>query len=120
MHTLFSAFAPIFSKRVWPQVLVLAVGAILAPGKRTVTSVLQVMGPSDDERFQNYHRVLNRAVWSSLAVSQALLGLLIHAFAPAGAIVLGLDDTIERRRGANGLTGPLPAPRLACWACSRC
>jgi len=99
--TLFSAFAPIFSKRVWPQVLVLAVGAILAPGKRTVSSVLQVMGLSDDERFQNYHRVLNRAVWSSLAVSQVLLGLLINAFAPAGTIVLGLDDTIERRRGAK-------------------
>ena len=99
--TLFSAFAPIFSKRVWPRVLVLAVGAILAPGKRTVTSVLQVMGLSDGARFQNYHRVLNRAVWSSLAVSQVLLGLLINAFSPAGTIVLGLDDTIERRRGAK-------------------
>ena len=56
---------------------------------------------SDDKCFQNYHRVLNRAVWSSLAVSQVLLGLLINAFAPAGTIVMGLDDTIERRRGAK-------------------
>ena len=48
--TLFSACAPIFSKRVWPQVLVLVVGAILAPGKRTVTSVLQIMGLSGDEQ----------------------------------------------------------------------
>jgi len=99
--TLFSAYAPIFNKRVWPQVLVLVVGAILAPGKRTVTSVLQVMGLSGDEHFQNYHRVLNRAVWSSLAASQVLLGLLISAFAPVGTIVMGLDDTIERRRGAK-------------------
>jgi len=99
--TLFSAFAPIFSKRVWPQVLVLAVGAILAPGKRTVTSVLQIMGLSDDEHFQNHHRVLNRAVWSSLAASQIPLGLLVSAFAPVGTIVMGLDDTIERRRGAK-------------------
>ena len=99
--TLFSAYAPIFNKRVWPQVLVLVVGAILAPGKRTVTSVLQVMGLSGDKHFQNYHRVLNRAVWSSLAASQVLLGLLISAFAPVGPIVMGLDDTIERRRGAR-------------------
>jgi hypothetical protein len=28
-----------------------------------------------------------------------LLGLLIHAFVPAGPVILGLDDTIERRRG---------------------
>ena len=66
-----------------------------------MTSVLRVMGLSDDEHFQNYHRVLNRAVWSSLEVSQMLLGLLVHAFAPGGPIVMGLDDTIERRRGTK-------------------
>ena len=97
--TLISAFAPVFSNRIWPQVLVLVVGAILAPGKRTVTSVLQIMGLSDEEHFQNYHRVLNRAVWSSLAVSQVLLGLLVSAFASVGAVVIAMDDTIERRRG---------------------
>jgi hypothetical protein len=74
-------------------------GAILAPGKRTVTSALRVMGLSQDAQFQNYHRVLNRALWSGLAASQILLGLLVSAFAATGTIVLGLDDTIERRRG---------------------
>ncbi len=28
-----------------------------------------------------------------------MLGLLIHAFAPTGPVILGVDDTIERRRG---------------------
>jgi hypothetical protein len=28
-----------------------------------------------------------------------LLGLLLDAFAPSGPVLLGLDDTIERRRG---------------------
>jgi hypothetical protein len=45
---------------------VLVVGAILAPGKRTVTAILRVMGLSAEAHFQNYHRVLNRAQWSSL------------------------------------------------------
>ena len=99
--TLISSFAPNFSKRVWPQVQVLIVGAILAPGKRTVTSVLRVMGLSDDGHFQNYHRVLNRAVWSSLTLSHMLLDLLLSTFAAVGTIVMGLDDTIERRRGAK-------------------
>jgi hypothetical protein len=79
----------------------LLTGAILALGKRTVTSVLRVMGLSDDKHFQNYHRVLNRAVWSSLAASQILLGLVVIAFVPLGAIVMGLDDTIERRWGVK-------------------
>jgi hypothetical protein len=38
------AFAPLFSKRVFQSVQVLLFGAILAIGKRTVTSVLRVMG----------------------------------------------------------------------------
>jgi hypothetical protein len=96
---LMAAFAPLFSKPVFQHVHVLLVGAILSPGKRTVTQALRVMGKSQDAHFQNYHRVLNRAVWSSLAAGQILLGLLISAFARHGTIVLGLDDTIERRRG---------------------
>jgi hypothetical protein len=93
------AFAPLFSKPVFQHAHVLLMGAILSPGKRTVTSALRVMGLSQDKQFQNYHRVLNRALWSGLAASQILLGLLVSAFASTGTIVLGLDDTIERRRG---------------------
>lgn len=79
----------------------LFVGAILATGKRTVTAVLRIMGLSADQHFQNYHRVLNRAVWSSLAAARILLGLLVATFVPSGPIVMGLDDTLERRRGAK-------------------
>ena len=93
-------FAPLFSRRVWMQAQVLAVGAILSPGKRTVTSALKVMGLSDERHFINYHRVLSRARWSGLAASRILLGLLICFLAAAGMpLVLGLDDTVERRNG---------------------
>jgi hypothetical protein len=95
------AFEPLFSNYVWPQVQVLLVGAILTPGKRTVTAVLRIMGLSTEKHFQNYHRVLNRAVWSSLAASRVLLGMLVAAFVPSGRIIIGLDDTLERRRGAK-------------------
>ena len=99
--TLITTFAPIFSRCIWDHIQILLVGAILAPGKRTVTAVLQIMGLSHDRHFQNYHRVLNRAVWSSLAVSRVLLTLLVSTFAASGPLVIGLDDTIERRRGAK-------------------
>jgi hypothetical protein len=95
-------FELLFSERVWEWAKILLVGAILAPGKRTVTAALRVMGLSDDAQFQNYHRVLNRAVWSPYAASRILLRLLVLAFVPPDApIVLGLDDHIERRRGAK-------------------
>jgi DDE superfamily endonuclease len=96
------SFEQLFSERVWEWAKVLLIGAILAPGKRTVTAALRVMGLSDERQFQNYHRVLNRATWSSHALSRILLGLLLRAFVPADApVVLGLDDHIERRRGAK-------------------
>jgi hypothetical protein len=94
-------FAPLFAKRVWVRAQVLVVGAILAPGKRTVTSALRVMGLSEERHFQNYHRVLSRAAWSSLGASRILLRVLVDTFAPMGPVVLALDDTIERRRGAR-------------------
>lgn len=93
------AFAPLFSQRVWPQALTLVMGALESPGKGTVSQVLRVMGLADEPEFQRYHRVLNRAVWSSRQASRILLSLLVSTFAADGVIVMGLDDTIERRWG---------------------
>ncbi len=92
-------FQPLFSKSVWQNAQMLLSGAILAIGQRTVTACLRVMGQSDNKHFQNYHRVLNRAQWSTLAASRLLLRLLVATFAPTGELVFGLDDTLERRRG---------------------
>jgi len=91
----------LFSKRAWPLVQVLLAGAILAVGPRTVSAVLRVMGLSQERQFQKYHRVLNRVKWSTLAASRRLLKLLIEAFVPEGPLIMALDDTIERRRGAK-------------------
>jgi DDE superfamily endonuclease len=93
------AFAPLFSPSVWGYAQVLLLGAILAPGKRTVSSVLRIVGLGGEQHFQNYHRVLNRARWDSRAASRILLRLLVRTFAPSGPLLVGLDDTIERRWG---------------------
>lgn len=95
-------FERLFSARVWEWAKILLVGAILAPGKRTVTACLRVMGRSQEGHFQVYHRVLNRACWSSRKVSRVLLTLLLQAFVPLNApVILGVDEHIERRRGAK-------------------
>jgi hypothetical protein len=99
LMNLIVAFAPLFSKPVFEHAKLLLVGAILAIGKRTVTACLRVCGKADDHRFQNYHRLLNRAHWSPIAASRILLRLLVSAFGSQGELVVGLDDTIERRRG---------------------
>ena len=57
-----ATFSPLLSNRVWPYAQVLLVGAILTPGKRTVSAVLRTMGLSQAPHYINYHRVLSRAV----------------------------------------------------------
>jgi hypothetical protein len=79
---------------------VLLVGAILAPGARTVGSALRAMGLDREKRFHRYHRVLSRARWSSREVARVLLGLLVETFVPEGCpLILGIDETLERRYG---------------------
>jgi hypothetical protein len=70
-----------------------------APGKRTVSAALRVMGLGQTEHFQRYHRLLNRAVWSGREASHVLLGVLVSTLVPNGPLVIGVDETLERRWG---------------------
>jgi DDE superfamily endonuclease len=94
-------FAAAFTNAVWRHVLVLVAGVVLAPGRRTVTGALRVMGLDQGAGFAVYHRVLSLGRWSSRAVAHRLLLLLVAALVPQGPVVIGLDDTIERRWGAK-------------------
>ena len=90
----------LFTRPTRQNVLRLVAGAILAPGKRTVTAALRILGREHETDFPIYHGVLSRAVWSSRAVASWLLRLLVDTFLSADAtVVIGIDDTIERRWG---------------------
>jgi hypothetical protein len=90
-----------FTAAAWRHVLVLVGGALLAPGRRTVAAALRVMGLGEVAGFAVYHRVLNQGHWCSRMLAHRLLLLLVAAFVPDGPVVVGLDDTIERRWGAR-------------------
>src|SRR6202795_933318 len=95
-----SEYTNLSPRPTWSNVLVLLAGVILAPGRRTVTTALRILGRDRDPDFCTFHRILNRATWSSRAAAGQLLILLIKAFVPSGApVVIGIDDTIERRWG---------------------
>ena len=100
MVQVLAPFTPLFSKRIWQHAQLLLVGAILAPGRRAVSSALHAMGLNQEKRFHRYHRVLSRASWSSREVGRVLLGLLVEAFVPErDPLVVGIDETLERRYG---------------------
>src|SRR5918995_1247173 len=100
MIRVLTPFAPLFSERVFEHVQVLIAGAILTPGKRTVSSALRAMGLDQRKTFHRYHRVLSRAKWSSMEASRILLDSLVEVFVPEGdPLVVGIDETLERRQG---------------------
>jgi DDE superfamily endonuclease len=88
-----------FSGRTRATVAALAVGAVLAVGPRTVTTVLRTLGLADEPGFASFHRVLNRNAWSGLVLARTLVHALVAAFVPDGPIIIGVDHTLERRRG---------------------
>jgi hypothetical protein len=98
-EALLLSFAPLFTQATFGNARQLVIGALLAPGRRTVAAALRISGLEAKRTFTNYHRVLSRARWSSRQASRILLLLLLVAFALRGPVVLGLDETIERRWG---------------------
>ena len=112
-----SGFRDCFTAPVWNHILVLVAGAVLAPGKRTVSQALRVMGLAAKPGFARYHEVLSRARWDGRAVAHKLLAQVLDAFLPAGEVVIGIDDTIERRWAPRsrraGSTAIRCAPHMA-------
>ena len=94
-------FATLFTNPTWQKAQLLLVDTILTPGQRTVAAALRVMGRSNQRDYARYHEVLNRAVWSSRAAARVLLLLLQHLDCGDGPLIFGIDETLERRRGAK-------------------
>ena len=53
--TVILPYATLFCKRVFGHVQLLLTGAILTPGKRTISSVLRIMGEGPTKTFHKYH-----------------------------------------------------------------
>ena len=76
--TVILPYGSLFCKRVFSHVQLLLTGAILTPGKRTISSVLRIMGQGSTKAFHKYHRVLSQVEWSTLQASQLLLNQLVR------------------------------------------
>ena len=99
--TVILPYASLFCKRVFVHVQLLVAGALLAPGKRTISSVLRIVGLHQEKAFHKYHRVLSHAQWSTLAASRRLLQQLLAIFIGQEPLIVGIDETLERRWGAK-------------------
>jgi hypothetical protein len=95
-----SAFQVLFvQQRSWQKAQQLIIGALLCRGKRTMSQVLRVLGLEQEAHYGNYYRMLSRVGWSGLAGAQILLGLIVTGLVSGGQVVIGVDETLERRWG---------------------
>jgi DDE superfamily endonuclease len=120
MIRVLSSFAPLFSERVFEHVQVLIAGAILTPGKRTISSALRAVGLDQHKTFHRDHRVLSRAKLSGMEASRIVLDSLVKTFVPEGPLVVGVDETLSAVRGRGqpqkGSTATLRAPATPTWS----
>ena len=97
--TFLSIFVAEFTKSTWKNMLHLIQGAILCRGARRITTILHVLGLSQQSNFSKYHRVLSRAKYNSINLSKILFGLIIPMLPDSWPILIAADETLERRKG---------------------
>ena len=73
-------FRDYFTTAVWRHSLVLVAGSLLAPGRRTVTTALRVLGLKQ----ASHHRVLSHGRGLPVLSGSRLLLLLVAAIVPMG------------------------------------
>lgn len=86
-----------FTNKIWGHAMLLLVGTLMCRGGRTVCSALKTLGMRGEKGFDKYHKVLNRAKWSSHIGSKILLKQLLGA--ENETLVIAVDEHLERRSG---------------------
>src|SRR5262249_19891390 len=105
-------FSDLFTRPTWSNVLVLLGGAILAPGRRTVTATLRILGLERDPQFCTFHRILNRACWSSRSAAGRLLLLLISILVPRLRRRVASLTAVSTTAASSALGHGRPHPRI--------
>lgn len=97
--TLMASFRPVLSARTAENLSVLARGAVLAGGPRTVTACLWAVWPWVRKHWSAYHNVLRRARLEPLALARVLFTLALPLIPEGSTVELAVDDSLVRRYG---------------------
>ena len=98
---LLMSFSIAFTQPTFQRMLPLAVGAMLALGRRTVTAMLRRAGGLAPGHFSSYHRVFSRAAWSLWPLGRVLAEALFKWLDPNEPIRIIVDDTTAQHRGKH-------------------
>jgi len=100
MITVLAAFAPLFSRPVYKNAILLFVGHFLCTGRRTLTNLLRRLGMHKENNFTKYFYVIRKAKWSTFQSSKILFLLIVeHLLPKESQIEINIDTNLNRRRG---------------------
>jgi len=98
---LVAAFSVAFTRPTYQRVIVLILGAILSPRRRTVTAILQTVGPLAKGHWSDFHRVLCRRVWRNRALGRVLAAMVLELIPPQSPVVCAVDDNAVPHDGPS-------------------
>lgn len=93
---LLSQTRPVFRAPSFAIFTDLVTGWVLAPGRRTVTAVLDASG---GRAHDAYHRFLRDGAWQLSGLWRILATHAVHRFAPPGVVSFDCDDTLFHKSG---------------------
>ena len=96
---LFLSLSVAFTQPTFQRVVPLLVGAILAMGRRTVTSILWTMRGIVHGHPSTYHRVFSRAPWSLWPLGRLLASAVLRLIPEEEPVLVPMDDTTAQHRG---------------------
>lgn len=94
-----ASFGSATTVRTAENLAVLARGAVLATGPRTVTACLLAAWPWVTKHWSAYENVLSRARLRMLALARILFGLIVELLPEDVPVELVVDETLVRRYG---------------------
>jgi len=95
------SFSGAFTQPTFRRFLLLTIGAILCPRRKTTTQVLRTLAPLVEGHHTAYHRVFSRAAWSLWTLAAALVRRILSWLPPEGTLHLVADDTSAQHKGKN-------------------
>jgi hypothetical protein len=97
----FLQFSSVFTQPTFQRIVLLAIGAIITVGRRTVTATLWTMRSVVDGHCSAYHRVFSRARWSLWPLGRVLAGAILNRLAHDEPVLVPIDDTTAQHRGKH-------------------
>ena len=93
--------APAFTAPTFDRFALLALAALLTPGRRTVANLLRTLRGLAPGHRTSYQRVLSAARWSGLTLACCLCRLVLRLLPPDRPVLLVGDDTIDGHKGKH-------------------